>query len=39
MLSRRLALACFVDLTLFHGLTPAQGAAVEHIALRVEGMT
>jgi hypothetical protein len=39
MLSRRLALACFVGLTLFHGFTQAQGAAIEHIDLRVEGMT
>ena len=39
MLSRKLTLACFVGLTLFHGFTQARAAAIEHIDLRVEGMT
>ena len=39
MLSRRLALACFVGLTLFHGVPQAAGARIEQIDLRVQGMT
>jgi hypothetical protein len=39
MPSRRLALFCFVGLTLFHGVPQAQGAAIEQIDLGVEGMT
>lgn len=39
MLSRRLVLACFVGLTLFHGVPQALGAGIEQIDLRVQGMT
>ena len=39
MLSRRLALACFVGLTLFQGVPQAMGVGIEQIDLRVEGMT
>lgn len=39
MLSRRMALACFVGLTLFHGVPQALGAGSEQIDLRVQGMT
>jgi len=39
MLSRRLALTCFIGLTLFHGVLQAKGARIEQIDLRVQGMT
>jgi len=39
MVSRRLALICFVGLTLFHRVPQARGAGIEQIDLRVEGMT
>jgi hypothetical protein len=39
MLSRRLALVCFVGLTLFHAVPQAMGVGIEQIDLRVEGMT
>ena len=39
MLLRRLALVCFVGLTLFDGIPQARGTGIEQIDLRVEGMT
>ena len=39
MLSKRVLLACFVGLTLFHGVPRVLGAGIEQIDLRVQGMT
>jgi hypothetical protein len=39
MVWRRLALICFVGLTLFRGVPQAMAAGIEQIDLRVEGMT